>query len=289
MEYFDSAVNATSHTIFEATAGNIPVSLTEIVIRTITASTIINTLYLILTESQFQFLAFWFRRGVLVRVQETLPEDRDLVQFWIGTSSVTLPMALFQVLNKEHFEAKTVFEWNFLEIGVLTMAILLAVDAWYFFGHRYMHKNKWFWNNVHKHHHEKKNINVYSTAYAAFIENLILITPVVLTCMVIYDSISPKFNRLAWHLALIAQGIIFNLGHCGYRFHSMMHFMVPPNGFLHQIFRPWDLSQVPEDHESHHLYPLANFGLNFRIWDSWFGSYKPVEHVIALRQKGKKE
>ncbi|KAI8853419.1 hypothetical protein BC829DRAFT_8926 [Chytridium lagenaria] len=185
----------------------------------------------------------------------------------------------------DHLASKTVFRFNIAEIIALQVFVFLNVDTWYFWGHRMMHKSKFLWNNVHKHHHEKKNVNVYSTAYAAFVENLVLIAPVIILSMAIYDSVSVEFNGLAWHMAIINQAIIFNIGHCGFRFHPMMHFMILPSGIIHRMFQPFDLSQVPEDHEMHHLYPLCNFSLNFRIWDTLMGSYKSIDHVIAMKEK----
>ncbi|KAJ3215961.1 hypothetical protein HDU67_010117 [Dinochytrium kinnereticum] len=283
--YIENAFNTTSHTLADATGNNIPEPLIAILIRAATATIILNSLYILLTELQHQFLAFWFRRGVLTRVQETLPEDRDIGQALIAATSVTFPVSLYQAYNRAHFAAKTVVSFNVTEILVLQMALFLAVDTWYFWGHRFMHKNKFCWNYIHKHHHEKKNLNVYSTSYAAFVENLILVAPVIILTLAAYDASSIRFNKLAWHCALINQAIIFNIGHCGFRFNRMFHFMVLPSGVIHRVFQPFDLSQIPEDHEMHHLYPLSNFSLNFRIWDTIMGSYKSINHVVAMKEK----
>jgi hypothetical protein len=58
------------------------------------------------------------------------------------------------------------------------LLMLCIVDTWYHFGHRLMHKSEWLWQNIHSHHHVKKNLNVFSTAYTEFVENLVLVAPV---------------------------------------------------------------------------------------------------------------
>ncbi|KAJ3112318.1 C-4 sterol methyl oxidase [Phlyctochytrium bullatum] len=284
-DYIDPAVNTTVHSLVHASGGTVSERIAETLVRAALTSTGLNILYLILTETQFQILAFLYRRGVLKRVQDALPDDRDIPQVLLAATSVTFPVGLYQAWNHHHLAAKTLVRFNVVEILVLQIALFLAVDTWYFWGHRFMHKNKFFWNNVHKHHHEKKNINVYSTAYAAFVENLILISPVIIITFALYDALSPVFNPLAWRMAMINQSIVFNLGHCGFRFHPVMHLFVSPSGWTHTLLKPFDLSQVPEDHEMHHLYPLSNFSLNFRIWDTIMGSYKPIEHIVAMKGK----
>lgn len=91
----------------------------------------------------------------------------------------------------------------------------MMVDTWYHFGHRLMHKNEWLWTHIHAHHHEKKNLNVWATAYTEFVENLVLIAPVLMGSHYTYYCLSPtRFNQLAWIWASIAQTIIFNMGSC---------------------------------------------------------------------------
>eukprot|EP00475_Leptophrys_vorax_P040867 TRINITY_DN76585_c0_g1_i1.p1 TRINITY_DN76585_c0_g1~~TRINITY_DN76585_c0_g1_i1.p1 ORF type:complete len:154 (+),score=30.83 TRINITY_DN76585_c0_g1_i1:39-464(+) len=138
-----------------------------------------------------------------------------------------------------------------------------------------MHKNKWFWNNVHCIHHEKRNVTVYATAYAAWIENFLLIAPEFVLVLIAMDCMSStKFNLLTFYACFGGQAIIFTLGHCGYKFHPVLYLLGPPNTHIQQIPRliGSGYSETPEDHEMHHLYPMANFGLNFTFWDKMMGS-----------------
>ncbi|KAJ3196372.1 C-4 sterol methyl oxidase [Irineochytrium annulatum] len=276
--------NATVRSINAASSHYISESAAEILIRTVIRCFFANLGFLVLTELQHQFFKLMGRLGVLTRVQGTT-DDRDILQALIATSSVTLPISLYQALSHARVAPITVYSWNLPELLAVQMFLFLAVDTWYFWGHRTMHKNKFLWNNVHKHHHEKKLLNVYSTAYAAFVENLILIAPVIILSIEAYRAVMPHYNKVAWELAIISQALIFNYGHCGYRHSPLFHFLSPPTALVHRIFAPFNLSQVNEDHEMHHLYPLCNFSLNFRLWDTIMGSYKPIEHVIAMKER----
>ena len=62
--------------------------------RTGMISLIFNSLYLILTEAQYQFLRALYRGGLLTQAQPFLPENRDICLVLVGASSVTLPLGL---------------------------------------------------------------------------------------------------------------------------------------------------------------------------------------------------
>ncbi|KAJ3178897.1 hypothetical protein HK101_010083 [Irineochytrium annulatum] len=278
--------NTTVRSINAASSNYISESAAQILIRTLVRCFFANIGFLILTELQHQFFRLMGYLGVLKRVQDT-SDDRDIVQALIATTSVTLPVSLYQALSHSRVAPITIYSWNLVELLAVQMFLFLMVDTWYFWGHRTMHKNKFLWNNVHKHHHEKKLLNVYSTAYAAFVENLILIAPIIILSIEVYRTVMPHYNKVAWELAIINQALIFNYGHCGYRYSPLFHFLASPTALVHRVFAPFNLSQINEDHEMHHLYPLCNFSLNFRLWDTIMGSYKPIEHVIAMKEKKK--
>jgi sterol desaturase/sphingolipid hydroxylase (fatty acid hydroxylase superfamily) len=88
-----------------------------------------------------------------------------------------------------------------------------------------MHKNKWFWNNVHSHHHEKKNLNVYSTGYAVLLENFFLIAPPVMIVQFGYLFLAKEYNLMTMDLSMLAQTLIFTIGHSG--FYQNYFLMVP--------------------------------------------------------------
>jgi len=130
-----------------------------------------------------------------------------------------------------------------------------------------------------------RNLNVYSTAYAAFVENLALIAPVMIlvihgyTDYVCNDYLGRPFNRLAMDLGVIGQAAIFNLGHSGMQHNPFMFLaIIPQTAAVQSLFGPYAL--VAEDHEVHHICPSSNFALNFRFWDSLMGSYKPMDAVL---------
>ena len=256
-------------------------------LRTIVIYVVTTVPFLILTEVQYQILAALHRWKILRRFQEPMSQEKDFVQSVIGTSSVTIPLALWSASHSARLYETSEVRLDAVEIVVLQIIMLLAVDSWYFWGHRFMHKNKFLWNNVHYHHHEKRNLNVYSTSYAVFVENLLLIAPVTIAVVSGYDvwcqGQGIRLNRLAIELAVIGQVLIFNLGHSGMLHHPLINLLLLPTGILQQCFGPF--SAVAQDHEVHHLCPLNNFSLNFRMWDKLMGSYKSLDdHCVARKR-----
>jgi sterol desaturase/sphingolipid hydroxylase (fatty acid hydroxylase superfamily) len=142
-------------------------------------SLIFNSLYLILTEAQYQFLRALYRGGLLTRAQPFLPENRDICLVLVGASSVTLPLGLLTSYYHDYLSSVVSVEFCLFEILIVQIFMYVSVDTWYFWGHRLMHRNRFLWRFIHQYHHEKSNITVYTTACAAFLENLILVSPVV--------------------------------------------------------------------------------------------------------------
>ncbi|TPX68074.1 hypothetical protein SpCBS45565_g03391 [Spizellomyces sp. 'palustris'] len=241
---------------------------------------IVGVLYI---ELIYQWTKFLYRRGWIQRHQLALPDDRDYVMnYFAATSIVTMPV-FYIAARWEIVYPKITYKFDFWQLVLFQLAVFFLQDIWYFYGHRYMHKNKVLWNWVHSHHHEKRNINAFSTGYAAWIENFLLIGPSILISVVLMD-LMPSFNMLTLRLAWLSQFKIFVIGHTGMKMHPLLYFG-NPFAWLQQVLSPVGLSQIPEDHEMHHLYPMCNFSLNFRLWDTLWGSYKSIETLNRNKKK----
>jgi sterol desaturase/sphingolipid hydroxylase (fatty acid hydroxylase superfamily) len=286
---FTEAIHFSASSVSLASHGVVPLWLSKALIMTVLRLIGYGIFYVSVTELQYKTLDWLHKKGILERFQkEPLPENRDFAYVLFAMTSVTLPMSAFMSFNEERLFSKMVFEIDVWEILWLQTLMYVLVDTWYYWGHRYMHKNKWFWNNVHAVHHEKKNITVYATGYAAWIENFLLIAPEFVIVLAVMDKLSStRFNMLAFQACLISQMIVFNLGHCGYFFHPIMWLMGPPNAHIQQLPKliGSGYSENPEDHEMHHLYPMCNFGLNFTFWDKMMGSYKPITDLIRNKKE----
>jgi lathosterol oxidase len=250
-----------------------------------------TALFFLLTEGQFQALKLLHRLKLLRRYQEPASEDRNLLQSLIGTSSVTIPLAVFGAWRHQTLFLEGTFRVDLKEIAVLQVVMLIAVDTWYFWLHRWMHRNKFLWRNIHYHHHEKRNLNVYSTSYAVFVENLVMISPVTLLVIYLYMqwcwAKQVPVSRPAIELSVIGQVVIFNLGHSGMMHAPVILLLMLPTAVLQQVFGPY--SAVAPDHEIHHLCLINNFSLNFTFWDKVMGSYKSLDEYIAAKEVKMKE
>ncbi|KAJ3092518.1 hypothetical protein HK102_006295 [Quaeritorhiza haematococci] len=279
--YFHSYLDAATEILGTATFGLIPESWLLPTVQALTGSFVGAFVGILYMEFLFQYTKFWFNRGVLKRYQGAIPEEREILTNFIAGTSIQLPIAFWRAFNAERIAAKSVWRLDPLSLLLFHYIIFFLQDTWYYFGHRFMHKNKFFWKWVHGHHHEKKNINTFSTGYAAFVENLILVGPVLLLTALIMDTFWTEFNHAVFNLAWLSQFTIFILGHSGMRMHLVLHFPWVLAG-LQRVFGSY--SQIPEDHEMHHIYVMSNFSLNFTFWDKLFGTYKPIEHVMNRRK-----
>ena len=137
---------------------------------------LIPTVFMLaLTECQHQLMQFLHRRGLLHRAQSgPVPQDREVIAALIGILSVSLPLGLLRGYFDPYLKSITTTEFNITEVIAVQALFYVSVDTWYFWGHRLMHRSPFLWHHIHKHHHVKKNITVWTTAYAAFFENFFL-------------------------------------------------------------------------------------------------------------------
>jgi sterol desaturase/sphingolipid hydroxylase (fatty acid hydroxylase superfamily) len=148
-----------------------------------------------------------------------------------------------------------------------------------------MHKNKFFWKHVHSKHHEMKNLTVWATSYAEFFENVLMIAPPIVIIQLAYLNLFDTYYSKSFVVALLNQILIFKIGHSGF-YQNFWVVLACPGLIVGIALRALGLEgQVTTDHEMHHLFPLNNFALNFRVWDRLMGSYKPILHLEKMKEK----
>ena len=140
------------------------------------------------------------------------------------------------------------------------IAMLLWVDFWMYFVHRWMHNSRWLWK-AHRHHHLSRvvqpstalsfsateKIVFYSAGWIGGACALSLFVPISLGGLVAYYTI---------------YFVLSGLGHCNIVF-----------------FKERWIIPSPAVHALHHLNPSVNYGFYTTMYDRLFGTYRSPGQV----------
>jgi sterol desaturase/sphingolipid hydroxylase (fatty acid hydroxylase superfamily) len=153
-------------------------------------------------------------------------------------------------------------------IGASVLLLDFLHDAWFFFMHLLMHRNRWLLVHVHYLHHDSKVPTPFS-GYSLHVLEAMLVFPIdLMVCFLI--PIHVKVHRL-YHLFTI---FLHVGGHATYELHPL----VPSLGQLLWIFFQGD--RVSDElntvlyHNLHHQFPNCHFSLYFTHWDRLFNTLK---------------
>jgi hypothetical protein len=103
-------------------------STSSSLIRALDQTIILNFLYFSLTEGQFQFLRLLRSMSLITRSQVHLPHERDLLQVFLGASSVTLPISLLRVFNEDWVSRNSTYSWpSLLQLLSVQLIMYLVV------------------------------------------------------------------------------------------------------------------------------------------------------------------
>ncbi|KAI9330352.1 hypothetical protein DFJ73DRAFT_781917 [Zopfochytrium polystomum] len=277
-------IAALSRHLAQSTHNAIRAPHARFVLELLTGSAWRLAFFMAVTEFQFRFCNYFYSRGVLARYQKEVPMQRNVADYVGGQIGVVVPVTAYAVARADAIARKQVVRFEPGKMLAWHFVLFVIVDAWYYFGHRIMHKNKFLWNNVHHKHHTQKNISVWSTAYASFFENTLLVAPPLVLFSLLFDRLQPRsFNALTFLTCLVSEVTIFVLGHSGFKQHPVMYLLFPPAAVVHAAHAA-GVGLNTQDHEMHHLYPLCNYSLNFSFWDRVFGTYKDIEHLAAFKK-----
>jgi len=173
---------------------------------------------------------------------------------WIARGSGAYPESVAELFNT-----------LWLNRGVLVLLIFWA-DAHFYVYHRFAHDNRWYYKNIHKTHHESRNVNPFSSISFHPIESLSYFSSLLIGLMVPLDPLVHDLFRTMLLLSPL-------IGHCGHGSPSW----------------PWGY-----DHWIHHHYFNYNLASGVLpcggIWDNLFGTaYKEGSKCTIRREKAAQE
>lgn len=145
---------------------------------------------------------------------------------------------------------------------------MLIMDTWQYFGHRYMHQNKFLYKHVHSRHHRLVVPYAIGAMYNHPVEGLLL------------DTFSGAISYLMSGMTARTSIIFFCFAvikgvddHCG---------LWLPGNILHLFFQ-----NNTSYHDIHHQLHGTKYNFSqpfFSIWDKLLGTYKPYQ--VVLRPEG---
>jgi hypothetical protein len=89
---------------------------------------------MIFTELQFQYLNFLYYLKLIKRFQTPVPQEREILQFLIGSIA---PIAIGSLADEyilEHHKSKVVQYFDPISLFVVQLSLLFMIDTWYHFG-----------------------------------------------------------------------------------------------------------------------------------------------------------
>ncbi|KAL1411847.1 hypothetical protein Q8F55_002819 [Vanrija albida] len=222
------------------------------------------------SEVLFQGTAWLYKRGTLLRYYP-LPKDRGATTAWINSMSFTVPTAVYALVYRNPGGPAISFDFNILTFAVYMALYMVIHDTFFYWCHRTFHVVRPLYDWLHAMHHEYSYaMHVYIVGHAEVVENFIQVgLPFILWTYIAGHN--------WWYWLLPLSFVIFStlIGHSGYRSHySLM--------FFHPLAAPVALASgsamlTVGDHQMHHSHRRVNFGLFWRSWDKYMGSYRKCE------------
>jgi len=170
---------------------------------------------------------------------------------------IALPGA-YWLYEHRLFEPAALGVWSFV-------LLLLGLEFFYYWWHRFSHRVRWFWV-THVAHHTSNDLNI-MTSFRIGWTGRIMATYVVFAPLLLLGY-SPKVMLTTYGLIVIYQ--------------SWIHVeWIPKLGFLEGILN------TPSAHRVHHggnlEYVDANYGAVLMIFDRLFGTYRPERDDVPVR------
>eukprot|EP01084_Bolivina_argentea_P316029 547708_1 len=179
-------------------------------------------------------------------------------------------------LTHDFMEATEIFNNVFLKylyLTIKTIIIWIAADAWTYFKHYNLHKNKKYLWQFHKQHHSFSNPTSFASFAISPLEALWTFAPIILFAFPSFPFINKMYAPL--QLGLILAFIILNIYlHCGYTLYYI------------EITVPYVYLNTSAHHNIHHEKTNTNLGEVSPFWDFVFGTYHRQRYLQNKKKFG---
>jgi sterol desaturase/sphingolipid hydroxylase (fatty acid hydroxylase superfamily) len=170
-------------------------------------------------------------------------------------------------LSYDMIECSFQFFAYFISISFLFEIIF---DFFHYWSHRYLHENKYLYQNLHIDHHSDKNPSVFHTFNDSIGGTIITNSiPYLLSLLLVSYVLNRSITTSENSLILVYKTFVEISGHSGNKIGKASSF--PQFKWLPCIF---NMELYTSDHHIHHRYPKSNFSKRFILFDRLFGTFK---------------
>ncbi|KAI9021884.1 hypothetical protein DFJ74DRAFT_670803 [Hyaloraphidium curvatum] len=260
-----------------------------------------------------KYAAWLFRRTKLGVKRRSLvkPEDEPLGRnraFWThfvenvliyqATLFVPIWYLIREVVADKWNTGQVDLEWHgdlkgIASLAGMIIAVYMAFDTGYYHTHWLVHNVPTLYKAIHRRHHELLPVQVYVSARAEIIENLVFVSPW-LTAFVwclLNGYIPGGLNVPNILLTILTLSADFSFVHLGYEDHWALYLANPLSIFMMLV--PGRRGFVA-GHEHHHTLLLCNYAPLSKFWDLVWGTarypspalYKTVDELEGKAKAG---
>ncbi len=208
---------------------------------------------------------------VLRQSQRYLHDKEDPIELYTNLLTTSSIEALTFLLTYTHHLVSPVTRPLWLDLAhfiPISFFMEIVFDFFHYVSHRWLHRSRAMYVNVHSHHHRFKRPTPLSTFYQdpldVFLTNSV---PLALTLLI--TSRVLDVSRFQYSMFLICKTYIETSGHS-------CKTLAPSSSFIQCMWLPrlFGIELYSEDHALHHLVNSCNFGKRFSLWDRVFGTYR---------------
>jgi len=184
----------------------------------------------------------------------------DLQYIWFNRL-VMLPFISFLIVRTVWNSDAIVYDMDQLNMmnGLVAFIIVFSLsDLTYYTGHRIVHKHKWLYVFVHKHHHgEAEPIRGWADTCNAHPTDFFYTGFTTSPMSSLWLMPAGSVHIVAIAACLWINSFVGSLGHC-------------------RLDLNWGVFNT-RFHAGHHAYSTCNFAQNIEVWDRLFGTYRDLD------------
>jgi len=175
--------------------------------------------------------------------------------------------------NSDHTLLYDVFLCNFQFFAsfiLISFVFEIIFDFFHYWSHRYLHENRYLYQNLHLDHHSDKNPSVFHTFNDSIAGTIITNSiPYLLSLLLVSYVLNRSITTSENSLILVYKTFVEISGHSGKELGKASSF--PQFKWLPCIF---NMELYTSDHHVHHRYPKSNYSKRFILFDKLFGTFK---------------